>query len=62
MSFINKNRAAGMSSEEACLEADYTRLRSIWTSAIITLTGLVPTAYDWGGVKTFVQPMARAMA
>ena len=62
MSFINKNRAAGMSIEEACLEAGYTSLRSIWTSAITTLTGLVPTAYDWGGVETCVQPMARAMA
>ena len=51
-----------MSIEEACLEAGYTRLRSIWTSAITTLAGLVPTAYGWGGVEPFVQPMARAMA
>ena len=62
MSFINKNRAAGMSIEKACLEAGYTRLRPIWTDAITTLAGLVPTAYGWGGVKPFVQPMARAMA
>jgi multidrug efflux pump subunit AcrB len=62
VSFINKNRAAGMSIEEAGLEAGYTRLRSIWTSAITTLTGLVPTAYGWGGVEPFVQPTARAMA
>jgi multidrug efflux pump subunit AcrB len=59
--FINKNRAAGRSIEEACLEADYTRLRSIWTNAITTLADLVPTAYGWGGVEPFVQPMARAM-
>jgi multidrug efflux pump subunit AcrB len=62
VSFINKNRAAGMSIEEACLEAGYTCLRPIWTDAITTLAGLVPTAYGWGGVKPFVQPMARAMA
>jgi Cu/Ag efflux pump CusA len=37
-------------------------LRSIWTSAITTLAGLVPTAYGWGGVEPFIQPMARAMA
>jgi multidrug efflux pump subunit AcrB len=62
VSFINKNRAAGMSIEKACLEAGYTRLRPIWTNAITTLAGLVPTAYGWGGVEPFVQPMARAMA
>ena len=61
VSFTNKNRAAWMSIEEACLEASYTRLQPIWTSAITTLAGLVPMAYGWGGVKTFVQPMARAM-
>ena len=62
MSFINKNRAVGISIDEACLEASYTRLRPIWTSAITTLAGLVPTAYGWGGVEPFVQPMAQAMA
>jgi multidrug efflux pump subunit AcrB len=62
VSFINKNRAAGMSIEKACLEAGYTRLRPIWTNAITTLAGLVPTAYGWGGVEPFVQRMARAMA
>jgi multidrug efflux pump subunit AcrB len=50
-----------MSIEEAYLEAGYTRLRPIWSSAIITLAGLVPTAYGWGGVEPFVQPMARAI-
>jgi multidrug efflux pump subunit AcrB len=62
MSFINKSRAVGISIEEACLEAGYMRLRPIWTSAIATLAGLVPTAYSWGGVEPFVQPMAEAMA
>ncbi len=62
MSFINNNRAAGMAIEEACLEAGYTRLRPIWASSITTLAGLLPTAYGWGGVEPFVQPMARAMA
>jgi multidrug efflux pump subunit AcrB len=62
VSFINKNRAAGMSIEEACLEAGYTRLRSIWTRDITTLAGLVPTAYGWGGGEPLVQPMARAIA
>jgi multidrug efflux pump subunit AcrB len=62
MSFINNNRAAGMSVEEACLEAGYTRLRPIWASSITTLAGLLPTAYGWGGYEPFVQPMARAMA
>jgi multidrug efflux pump subunit AcrB len=62
VSFINNNRAAGMAIEEACLEAGYTRLRPIWASSITTLAGLLPTAYGWGGVEPFVQPMARAMA
>lgn len=62
VSFINNNRAAGMSIEEACLEAGYTRLRPIWASSITTLAGLLPTAYGWGGFEPFVQPMARAMA
>lgn len=62
MSFINNNRAAGMSIEEACVEAGYTRLRPIWASAITTLAGLVPPAYGWGGFEPFVQPMARTMA
>jgi multidrug efflux pump subunit AcrB len=62
VSFINKNRATGMSIEEAWLEAGYARLRPIWTSAISTLAGLLPTAYVWGGVEPFVQPMTRAMA
>jgi multidrug efflux pump subunit AcrB len=62
MSFINKSRAVGRSIEEACLEAGYTRLRPIWTSAITTPAGLVPTAYGWDGVEPFVQPMAQAMA
>jgi hypothetical protein len=63
VSFINNSRAAGMSTEEAsCLEAGYTRLRPIWASSITTLAGLLPTAYGWGGVEPFVQPMARAMA
>jgi multidrug efflux pump subunit AcrB len=62
VSFINNNRAVGMSIEEACLEAGYTRLRPIWASSITTLAGLVPTAYGWGGFEPFVQPMARAMA
>jgi multidrug efflux pump subunit AcrB len=62
VSFINNNRAAGMSIEEACVEAGYTRLRPIWASAITTLAGLVPTAYGWGGFEPFVQPMARTMA
>jgi hydrophobic/amphiphilic exporter-1 (mainly G- bacteria), HAE1 family len=61
VSFVNKNRA-GMSLEEACLEAGYTRLRPIWKNAITTLADLVPMAYGWGGVEPFVQPMARAMA
>jgi hypothetical protein len=47
-----------MSIEEACLEAGYTRLRPIWTSAISTLAGLLPTAYGWDGVEPFVQPMS----
>jgi multidrug efflux pump subunit AcrB len=59
---MNKNRAAAMSIEEACLEAGYTRLRPTWTSTITTLAGLVPTAHGWGGVEPFMQPMARAMA
>jgi multidrug efflux pump subunit AcrB len=62
VSFINNNRAAGMAIEEACLEAGYTRLRPIWASSITTLAGLLPTAYGWGGVEPFVQPMALAMA
>jgi AcrB/AcrD/AcrF family len=62
VSFVNKNRAAGMSIEEVRLEAGYTRLRPVWSSAITTLAGLVPTAYGWGGVEPFVQPMAWAMA
>jgi multidrug efflux pump subunit AcrB len=62
VSFINNNRLAGMSMEESCLEAGYTRLRPIWASSITTLVGLLPTAYGWGGVEPFVQPMARAMA
>src|SRR5262245_46560513 len=34
--------------EEACLEAGYTRLGSIWKSTITRLGGSVPTAYGWG--------------
>jgi multidrug efflux pump subunit AcrB len=62
VSFINNNRAAGMSIEEACLEVGYTRLRPIWASSITTLAGILPTAYGWGGVEPFVQPMVRALA
>jgi len=62
VSFINTNCPVGISIEEVCLEAGYTRLRPIWTSVITTLAGLVPTAYGWGGVKPFLQPMARVRA
>lgn len=62
MSFINTYRSDGLSIEDACLEAGYTRLRPIWASSITTLVGLLPTAYGFGGHEPFVQPMARAMA
>jgi multidrug efflux pump subunit AcrB len=62
VSFINRQRAAGVALEAACLEAGCTRLRPIWASSITTLAGLLPTAYGWGGGEPFVQPMARAMA
>lgn len=62
VSFINDQRAAGVPLDRACLEAGCTRLRPIWASSITTLAGLLPTAYGWGGIEPFVQPMARTMA
>jgi len=62
VSFINDKRAAGMSVEQAAIDAGADRLRPMWASSITTLLGLFPTAYGFGGYEPFVAPMALSLA
>jgi hypothetical protein len=51
ISSINNNRDAGMSIEEACLDAGHTRLSPLWIRAITGLADLGPAAYGSGGLS-----------
>lgn len=60
--FIQRAIKDGMTSTEAILEAGRRRLRAVLLTAITTIVGLLPTAYGWGGMDTFVSPLALALS
>ena len=60
--FIQRALKEGMTSTEAILEAGRRRLRAVLLTAITTIVGLLPTAYGWGGMDTFVSPLALALS
>lgn len=60
--FIQRAIKEGMTSTEAILEAGRRRLRAVLLTAITTIVGLLPTAYGWGGMDTFVSPLALALS
>ncbi|MDH5424620.1 MAG: efflux RND transporter permease subunit [Gammaproteobacteria bacterium] len=60
--FIQRAIKDGMSSTEAILEAGRRRLRAVLLTATTTIVGLLPTAYGWGGMDTFVSPLALALS
>ncbi len=62
VNFINQARGEGLDARQACVQAGATRLRPIWASSVTTLLGLFPTAYGFGGLEPFVQPMALSLA
>ena len=60
--FIQRARQEGMAIKEAIVLAGRRRLRAVVLTATTTVVGLLPTAYGWGGMDTFVSPMALALS
>jgi len=60
--FIQRALKEGLSATDAILEAGRRRLRAVLLTAITTIVGLLPTAYGWGGMDTFVSPLALALS
>ena len=60
--FIQRARQEGMAILDAIVLAGRRRLRAVLLTATTTVVGLLPTAYGWGGMDTFVSPMALALS
>jgi multidrug efflux pump subunit AcrB len=54
-------RAAGLSAEEAMLQAGRRRLRPILMTALATVAGMLPLALAWGAGSQMLQPLAIAV-
>lgn len=61
VSFVNKNRANGMSKRDALISAGKGRLRPIMLTTLTTLVGLVPMSYGIMGSEPSIQPMGVAL-
>jgi multidrug efflux pump subunit AcrB len=53
--------AAGMSAEEAVIQAGRRRLRPILMTALATVAGMLPLALAWGAGSQMLQPLAIAV-
>lgn len=63
ISFIESLKTEGNSDlRDVLVKASSLRLKSVLTSSLTTISGLVPTAYGIGGVDYFIIPMALALA
>jgi len=60
--FVQRARQDGMAIRDAIVLAGRRRLRAVLLTATTTVVGLLPTAYGWGGMDTFVAPMALALS
>jgi multidrug efflux pump subunit AcrB len=54
-------RAAGLSAEEAMLQAGRRRLRPILMTALAAITGMLPLAFAIGAGSQMLQPLAIAV-
>ena len=61
ITFINSLREEGLNRYQSIIEAARTRLRPIFMTTITTVSGLLPTAYGWGGSDPFIEPLALAL-
>lgn len=61
ISFINKLREEGLNRYQSIIEAARTRLRPIFMTTLTTVSGLLPTAYGWGGSDPFIKPLALSL-
>ncbi|QQE11800.1 efflux RND transporter permease subunit [Planctomycetota bacterium] len=55
--FINRLKAAGLSTEKACIRAGQLRLRPIFLTTVTTIGGLIPLALNISGGGEFWQPL-----
>ncbi|MBN8219030.1 MAG: efflux RND transporter permease subunit [Spirochaetes bacterium] len=62
VSFINANRAKGLSRLEATIKGSAGRLRPLIATHATAIFGLIPLAYGIGGREPFLAPMAVALA
>ncbi len=58
LSFVQTRIQQGFDFNDAIIEAGVRRLRAIAITTVTTLIGLAPTIYGWGGLDTFIQPLA----
>ena len=61
VTFANDERALGMSSREAALEAGYTRLRPVIMTALAMIAGMLPMAIGFGEGGEQNAPLGRAV-
>ena len=63
ISFIDEMRAEGDTSLHTILvRASGLRLKAVLVTSLTTISGLLPTAYGWGGADLILMPMTLAMA
>ena len=61
VAFVNNLRKEGKGELESIEMASGMRLRPIFLTTVTTVAGLLPTAYGWGGLDTFIVPIALAL-
>lgn len=59
--FVNKQKNSGLNRFDAIESAAVTRLRPVFLTTLTTVSGLMPTAYGWGGSDPFIKPLALAL-
>jgi HAE1 family hydrophobic/amphiphilic exporter-1 len=59
--FANVQRRAGLTRDEAVIEAARVRLRPILMTTLAMIFGMLPLAFEWGAGAEFRAPMARAV-
>ncbi|MDA0321113.1 MAG: efflux RND transporter permease subunit [Verrucomicrobia bacterium] len=62
VSFINSQRARGVSLHDALMIGGEMRLRPIFLTSITTILGLLPVIYGIGGYEPFIAPAAIVLA
>ena len=63
ISFIDELReSSDLSLHEILVKASGLRLKAVMVTSLTTISGLLPTAYGWGGRDLILMPMTLAMA